>query len=343
MSRPNGFSSSGKALAKSISAMGGLARAKKLTSEVLSNIGTKGAAARWNIPEAVCEGQLTIGEATIPCAVIRVEDGEYVRVLTQQEFLTSLGRANRGIRRDKTVVAKLPPFLAAKNLKPFIDADLEQVAMPVKFKSIKGGIAYGYRAELLPKVCNVFLKAQDADKLHVKQFRTAEQAYILIRGLAEVGIIALVDEATNFQAIRQRWALREIIEKFIRKEVLLPWTRRFPEKFYRGIFRLKGWEYDPIKRPQVIGHYTNDLVYDRLAPGILKELRERTPKDERGHRRFRFHMFLTEDIGHPKLQEHFISLFALMDGSLGWGQFYALVDRALPRYGDTLPLPLEDF
>ena len=28
-----------------------------------------------------------------------------------------------------------------------------------------------------------------------------------------------------------------------------------------------------VKRPSVIGHYTNDFVYTRLVPGVLQELR----------------------------------------------------------------------
>ena len=33
----------------------------------------------------------------------------------------------------------------------------------------------------------------------------------------------------------------------------------------------------------------------------MKELKERTPKDERGRRKHHYHMLLTEDIGHPHL------------------------------------------
>ena len=40
-----------------------------------------------------------------------------------------------------------------------------------------------------------------------------------------------------------------------------------------------------VNRPQVVAHYTKDIVYQRLAPGILMELEERNPKDEKGNRR----------------------------------------------------------
>lgn len=43
----------------------------------------------------------------------------------------------------------------------------------------------------------------------------AKKAEILVRGLATIGIIALVDEATGYQDIRARKALNQILDKFI--------------------------------------------------------------------------------------------------------------------------------
>lgn len=70
------------------------------------------------------------------------------------------------------------------------------------------------------------------------------------------------------------------------------------------MFRLRGWQWRGMKvnRPQVVAKYTNDFVWDRLAPGLLDELRRRSPKGERGARSTKFHQYLTEDIGHPQLQ-----------------------------------------
>ena len=100
-----------------------------------------------------------------------------------------------------------------------------------------------------------------------------------MRALAHVGIIALVDEATGYQDVRARNALNEILEQFIADE-LRRWTKLFPDEFYRQMFRLRGWEWkvQSIKqRPGVVGNYTNDLVYQRLAPGVLDELRRKDP------------------------------------------------------------------
>lgn len=98
-------------------------------------------------------------------------------------------------------------------------------------------IYYGYKADLLPKVYSVFLDANDndADELHKTQLGIYERCKILIRGFAIVGITALVDEATNYQEVRDRRALQEILDKFLLKEHA-KWARRFPTEFTKKCF-----------------------------------------------------------------------------------------------------------
>ena len=48
-------------------------------------------------------------------------------------------------------------------------------------------------------------------------------------------------------------------------------------EFYKEIFRLKSWVWNAGKMPGVVGKYTNDLVYSRLAPNILEELEKVNP------------------------------------------------------------------
>jgi hypothetical protein len=67
-----------------------------------------------------------------------------------------------------------------------------------------------------------------------------------------------------------------------------------------------------IKRPQYFGHLTNDIVYNRLAPGVLDELQRVTPKDEKGRRKHRYFQRLTQNVGYPKLREHLGSVVTLM-------------------------------
>ncbi len=202
----------------------------------------------------------------------------------------------------------------------------------------------GYEAHVLVQLCETILDARDANLLETSQEkRYGDACYVLTRAFAKVGIIALVDEATGYQEVRDRFALQAILEKFLRKE-LAAWAKRFPDEFYEQMFRLRGWQWKGMKvnRPQTVGKYTKDLVYERLAPGIVKELEARNPKDDRGRRKQKHHQWLTEDVGHPALAQHLYALIGFMRVSNSWKQFYELVQKAYPKRGETLFLPLSD-
>lgn len=165
----------------------------------------------------------------------------------------------------------------------------------------------------------------------------ALQADIIMRGLAEVGIIALVDEATGYQWDRRSDALSQILEAFIAKE-LQPWVKTFPDEFYEQLFRLRGLEFprDSVKRPQYFGHLTNDIVYKRLAPAVLDELKKSTPKTPKGRLKDRLHSRLTPDLGHPKLREYMSSVVTAMKLSNDYEDFRNKLDMLHPRFNETM-------
>jgi len=289
--------------------------------------------------KATHAGEIKIGDIIIPCAVLA--DG--TRILTQQGFLKAIGRSGQPAKGRGSQLEKMAPFLDINNIRPYVDNELADSSKPVYFQTISGRIAYGYKAELLPKVCEIYLRARDDKKLIKSQINMAKACDILTRGLAHVGIIALVDEATGYQYDRDRHELNLILEAYIAKE-LLPWTKQFPDEFYRQLFRLHNWQYSPIsvKRPQYVGKLTNELVYDKLPPGVLNELRRQNPRTPKGHRRYRFHQFLTEDIGHPHLGKQLASVITLMRVSPNWRRFYEMFKRAFPKSGDQLFLELPE-
>lgn len=291
-----------------------------------------------SITKATHAGELRIGNATIECAVL--EDG--TRVLTQSSFLRAIGQSVKPAGQ-RIGFEDIPPFLASKNLKPFISKDLLDSKNRLLFRPFRGGRAVGYKAELLPKVCEVYLDARDNKALMTSQTRTAAACEVLMRGLAHVGIIALVDEVTNYQEIRDRKKLQEILDAYLLAHQA-KWAKRFPDEFYQEIFRLRGWEWQGMKvnRPQIVGHYTNDIVWERLAPGVREELERLNPKTETGARRSKHHQYLTTDIGHPALQRHLSGVMALMRGSIKWEPFMRSLQRAYPKINTTLPLPLEE-
>jgi hypothetical protein len=155
---------------------------------------------------------------------------------------------------------------------------------------------------------------------------------------ATVGIIALIDEATGYQEVRDRDALRQILEAYLRQE-LAAWVKRFPDEFYKEIYRLRNWPWPGMgkNRYSAVAGYTKDLIYERLAPGVLEEMEKRNPKDEKGYRKGKHHQLLSEDLGIPKLQEHFAAVLALLRAHDSWDEFYAKMQRSLPKR-DDIPL-----
>ena len=75
-----------------------------------------------------------------------------------------------------------------------MSSELADSTKPIRFQLPRGSFAYGYRAELLPRVCEIYLRARDDGNLLKTQEKFARACDLLMRGLAHVGIIALVDE-----------------------------------------------------------------------------------------------------------------------------------------------------
>jgi hypothetical protein len=323
---------------------GGKARAEKLSPEERREIASNAAKTRWaelsNLPMATHDGVLHIGDIEIPCAVLQ----DKRRVLTQSGMMQALGRARQAKGRqyyDGDV--NLPAFLTAKNLKPFIPKELYVTSSQIEFRRKGGGKAFGYPAEILPKICAVFDEADTAGALTPSQKHIGAQARILIRGLAQVGIVALVDEATGYQEERDKDELHKLLAVYLSEE-RLAWAKRFPDEFYRQIYRLKGWAW-PVGRAKtpLLGHITNDIVYDRLPPGVLDKLRELNPKDDGTKRRkWKHHQFLSDDVGQPDLRDHMLQIIPVMRLSRTWDAFIRNLNAAVPKPGSQIDMELGD-
>lgn len=278
------------------------------------------------ILKATHQGKVVIGEKALNCAVL--EDG--TRILSKAAIFKAFGRTRRGRMKGDIRVPNMPSFIDAKNLQSFISEDLSHVLTnPIVYKSKNGQEAEGYNAEILPLICEVYLNARDNGSLTPQQQMLAIASDILVRSLSKVGIVALVDEATGYQYERARDELHQILKAYISEE-LLPWTKRFPDEFYKQLFRLHNWQYNPlsVKRPGYVGKLTMELVYNQLPPGVADELKNKTPKSQSGNYLKRLHQSLTEDIGNPHLDKQLASVITLMKISPNWRAFKAHFNKA---------------
>ena len=55
------------------------------------------------------------------------------------------------------------------------------------------------------------------------------------------------------------------------------------------------------------------VVYRRLAPAVLEELKRVTPRSDNGRYKDKFFQRLTSNVGYPKLREHLGSVVTLMN------------------------------
>ena len=297
-----------------------------------------------SIPEALYVGTMQISDLAIPCAVL--DDGR--RVITETGIATMLNSRSGASKRIKKGErdqgrAPLPIFLAPKRLEPYVIKHLSDgPLLPIQYRH-KTQVVDSYDCRLLPKICRVWIEAAIDGKLLAQQIPKTQKALSFLSGLGELGIIGLVDEATGYQEVRDRLALHRFLDKYLKAE-RAKWAKRFPDEFYKQIFRLRDWQWKGMKvnRPSVVGHYTNDIVWDRIAPYIHDELRNLNPKTDTGHRKAKHHQWLTEDIGHPALRDHLSGVVAIMRVSSSWRVFKKNIQIAFPKKSHTIPLNLDE-
>ncbi len=276
---------------------------------------------------------LIVNGIDIICYVLADEK----RVISQSSLYRILGIAKgseSGSYKGLGGGARLMRFLDTEGVKPLITKDVRAVLeSPILFEYNKTKI-YGYEATTLQKVVKAIAKAYLKNELNPKYSHIGARADILNDVFSETGIVALIDEFTGYKYVQDKKAIQTYLEKAIRREYAA-WVQRFPIKFFEAICRLKGWQYEKNKThyPPAMGHVINDVVYKRLAPGILDELKVVNPvKEETGRRKVKHHSWLTDEVGIPSLAEHLIGVQALIEANTSWRKFSEQLERVYPVF-----------
>ena len=284
------------------------------------------------------KGELDLNGLIIPCYVL--DDG--TRILSGRGMQEALKMTDTE-EGKQTSGTRLARYLTQKTLNPFIvkyltSGHFEPISCFDGSKKING-----YNAEALADICDVFLQARKEIELSPRQAIIADQCEILIRAFARVGITALVDEATGYQYDREKDELQKILKAYISEE-LLPWQKRFPDVFYKELFRLNGWDFTVNgikKRPGIIGKWTNMFIYEELPNGVLDELKKKTPKSESGTTPSRYHQLLTLDIGEPNLEKQINKVITLFQVSDNMKQFCDNFKKMKMRQIGQMELPFD--
>lgn len=279
---------------------------------------------------------LVIGDVEIPAYVL----SNGMRVFSQNGIQKALGYT--GTSGDW-----LPNFINSKQLQIKKNAGLSDTLLSrVQFNRVGAGGSvsktYGYDATVLIDICDAIIEAKNAGNLSPKYLIYAQRAEIIIRSVAKVGIVALVDEATGYQSIRDKDELQIILKSYIAEE-LLKWQKKFPDQYYNEIFRLKKWGKFTItgNKPQVIGKWTNELIYKQLPKGVLEVLKSKTPKSSEGNYTARFHQSLTPEVGQNALMAQIYKVIGLMNISNDWNEFKSHFNKMVDRKNGQMEIDFD--
>lgn len=275
------------------------------------------------LPKATHQGQMMVGDLVLDCYVLA--DGR--RVFNKRGMARALGLKSEGGNAFMKTMGRTGLGSALP------DALKEKIQNPLNFKPITQDLAHGYDANVLVDVAKAIRAADTKGLLTKTQHNLAVKAQVLESAFAKVGVVALIDEATGYQQIRNPEALRLLVQQYVDEE-MRQWDKEFPDSFYDEINRMYGNK--ALKqtktgvvvqnRPQHIAGFTREYVYGPLEDGeVLRELDRVNPVvDQKGTRKARFHQHLKLGYGLEKLRRQRQEIQTLVSVSDNISQFKRL-------------------
>ena len=282
-----------------------------------------------SLPRATHFGDLNLANSfAIPARVVEGEN----RILTETGLVSTFRSKPKALMQkiyDEGFVSK---------------SDWKIICTRIPY-SENGERRYGYSTRILGIMVKGVLRYDKNRPLTKAQQRRLQLIHVIRDALVDVAIDALVDECTGYQAKRPDDALQQLLEKYL-QEHARKWAKTFPDEFWIKLARVRGIKnFELHHRPNYFGHLVNNIVYSRLAPNVLEELKRMNPRLSYGERANRHHQHLTEPHGLPELREHLVGVMILMDVyPKDWRQFILALNIARPKFGANYELDIyEDF
>ncbi len=152
-----------------------------------------------------------------------------------------------------------------------------------------------------------------------------------------MGIVALVDEATGYEKVREQQELQRLLAEYV-EESFRPWVRAFPEEFFTQAMRIYGHDSKGRgnRRPQFIGRFINEYIYGQFPDGVLDELQRVNPVRDSGKRSRTHHQHLTEGTGNIHLDRQIVTVTTLLSISRDAEQFKEYFAIRFPKQRPVL-------
>ncbi|HRE87599.1 MAG TPA: hypothetical protein PK095_00545 [Myxococcota bacterium] len=230
-----------------------------------------------SVTKAIATGIVKLGPAEVDCYVL--EGG--IRVLAQRSILNALA----GEKNGGTGFGHLGRYLARL---PATYADLS-VAPVLEFTPPRGGrTVKGRPTSWFIDLLRAYDEADDLDLLHTQQRHLAKAARVIIRALAGVGLDALVDEATGYQAQRAPDALQRLFARLLSNEARA-WQKLWPDALVTSLCKTFRIQHDgtgfPMPLTGVVGHIYATILGTEVH-NELKRLNPRGPSRNKHHQHF---------------------------------------------------------
>lgn len=305
-------------------------------------------AAESAVPKATHWGDLSLGDTEIPSYVLNTGD----RVFSLKGVVSGLMNIQGG---------QLAEYLKVRPLQPHLPPDLvpnESGEIPALFRFDTGAdgvgqFALGIKVERFNALLRAYSSAmvdhllsgteegkqQGKLPMTAKQLEIAYQAVKFQQACADVGLVALVDEATGYQYERAADALQLKLKLYL-EEAMRKWDRTYPEQLWVEFGRLTNWKGSIHSRPKYWGKLIMELIYGYLDPDVAKWLKENAPKPMKGQN---YHQWLSSQYGLKKLTEH---LWLVIGMAAACQSMPELRQRMAERFGRhqvqfSLYLPIE--
>jgi hypothetical protein len=236
--------------------------------------------------------------------------------------------------------------LSRQNIGSGIDEKLrEKINNPIIFKYIGTGsesgpgvTVHGIETSTFIEILRVILKT----KLTETQKFLAQRAQDMLIALANTTLDSIIYQESGYWKTIEGQRVAEILDKYLQDHAR-KWAKTFPDEFWVKLIKVKGYpSYVALHRPAFVGHWVNDIVWDRLVPGARKKLNELNPRLPAGYRKNKHHQHATEDFGLPELKAHLIRVMAYMDAAANDTQFMRMLNRGTPKFGSNYEMPLDD-
>lgn len=275
------------------------------------------------LPKAIVNGSEKIRGVKLAGAVL--DDIYRTRVFSERSLSNAFGFKGSGKywQDRKNNAAVLPPYLSNRYIKEFVSSELEEIlTAAISYVSISGVISTGLPAYVLPRICDVFVKAAKKYPENENIVLAAESAYEIIMAFSEYGVIKWVDKITGYKYEEEDHVILQQLALYVAPDIL-SWQKEFQSDFYKEIFRLKGWSYNPysVSRPGVVGTYTNQYIYSFLPSDVFKFIKNRTPKSKSGNYTVRLHQSLNNEVGKEVLRNQLVTVTTILRLSKTWEHF----------------------